>query len=184
MNFSPTFPTPITNKFNCLVFSSKKFSCKVFNAFLTSLSLITAEMFLSDAPCAMALIFTLFFPKVLNILPLKPWWFFMFSPTKAIMQRFFSTIQGSILFCEISTSKALLIASSATSASEFRIPMQIECSDEACVIKITLIFSCDNTSKSLFEEPATPIIPGPSSVIKVMLSIWLIPFTGLLCAIS
>ena len=72
MNFSPTFPTPITNKFNCFVFSSKKFSCRVFNAFLTSLSLITAEIFRSEAPCAIARIFTLFFPKVLNILPLKP----------------------------------------------------------------------------------------------------------------
>jgi hypothetical protein len=48
-----------------------------------------------------------------------------------MMQRFFSTIQGSILFCAISLAKALLIASSALSASEFSIPMQIECSDEA-----------------------------------------------------
>ena len=41
------------------------------------------------------------------------------------------------------------------------------------------MFSCDNTSKSLLDEPATPIIPEPSNVIKVMFSIWLIPFTGL-----
>ena len=47
----------------------------------------------------------------------------------------------------------------------------MECSDEACVIKITLIFSIDKTSNNLFEEPETPIIPGPSSVNKAMLSI-------------
>jgi hypothetical protein len=32
--------------------------------------------------------------------------------------------------------------------------------------------------KSLLDEPVTPIIPGPSRVIKVIFSIWLIPFTG------
>ena len=57
----------------------------------------------------------------------------------------------------------------------------MECSDEACVIKITLMFSFDNTSKRRFEEPEIPIIPEPSSVNKAILSIWLIPFIGLDC---
>ena len=95
----------------------------------------------------------------------------MFSPTNAMMQRFFSTIQGSILFCKISISNALLIASSAILASEFKIPIQIECSEEACVIKITLTLANERVSNNLFEDPKTPIIPGPSRVIKVMLSI-------------
>jgi hypothetical protein len=84
-------------------------------------------------------------------------------------------MQGSILCCKISISKALLITASAASASSFKIPIQMECS-EAWVIKITLISSSDSTSKvflmSLLHHT------GPSRVIKVIFSIWLIPFTG------
>jgi hypothetical protein len=52
----------------------------------------------------------------------------------------------------------------------------MECSEEAWVIKITLISSSDST-KSLLDEPVTPIIRD-LWVIKVIFSIWLIPFTG------
>src|SRR6187402_261754 len=41
--------------------------------------------------------------------------------------------------------------------------------------------SWDNTSNNRLEEPATPIIPEPSRVINVILSIWLIPLTGFMC---
>jgi hypothetical protein len=85
-------------------------------------------------------------------------------------------MQGSILCCKISISKALLITASAASASSFKIPIQMECSEEAWVIKITLI-SSDSTSKVSLDEPVTPIIPGPSRVIKVIFSIFL--FYGL-----
>ena len=71
-NRSPTFPTPVMNKFSCFIRSSKKRSCRVLSAFLASFLEITAEIFFSEAPCAMALTFTLFFPNALNIFPLRP----------------------------------------------------------------------------------------------------------------
>jgi hypothetical protein len=40
------------------------------------------------------------------------------------------------------------------------------------------VFIAISTSNNLFEEPATPIIPEPSSVIKAILSICEIPFIG------
>ena len=46
--------------------------------------------------------------------------------------------------------------------------MQIECSEEAWVIKITLIVANESASNNRFDEPETPIIPEPSSVIKVI----------------
>ena len=70
------------------------------------------------------------------------------------------------------------MADLALSASAFRIPIQIECSEEAWVIKITLILFCESTSNKRFEEPATPIIPEPSSVSNAMLSICEIPLIG------
>ena len=71
-NFAPTLPTPITNRFSCFIFSSKNSSCNAFKAFLTSFSSMIQEIFLSEAPCAITRMFTLFFPRVLNILPLSP----------------------------------------------------------------------------------------------------------------
>ena len=59
----------------------------------------------------------------------------------------------------------------ALSASAFKIPIQMECSEEACVMKITLIFSFDNTSNNRLDEPETPIIPEPSKVSNAMPSI-------------
>ena len=73
MRRCPTFPTPIINKFSVFTCSSKNLLCKMFKALLTSFLAITADIFRSDAPWAMALIFTLFSPKALNILPLIPW---------------------------------------------------------------------------------------------------------------
>ena len=67
----------------------------------------------------------------------------MLSPTTAMIAKSFSTIKGSILWSEISFSKALSIDVLAFDASFSAMPIQIECSDDACVIKMTLIFSCD-----------------------------------------
>ena len=74
------------------------------------------------------------------------------------------------------------MAALALSASALRIPIQMECSEEAWVIKITFILFCESTSNKRFEEPATPIIPEPSSVSKAMLSICEIPLMGLAVA--
>src|SRR5690606_39664290 len=126
----------------------------------------------------MALILMLFLPKVLNILPLMPWWFFMLSPTNAMIDKSFSTIMGSILRKAISFSKAASMAVLANCASFSSIPKQMECSEEAWVIKITLIFSKDNVSNNRFEKPGIPIMPLPCKVNKAMLEILLMPVTG------
>ena len=81
---------------------SKNASCKTLIAFFTSLVAITAEIFFSEEPCAIARMFTPFFPSTLNILPLIPGWFFMLSPTSATIARSFSTISGSTFFISIS----------------------------------------------------------------------------------
>ena len=47
-------------------------------------------------------------------------------------------------------------------ASSVRKPIQMECSDEACVIIITLIFSMESDSNKRFEKPGIPTIPLPS----------------------
>ena len=51
-------------------------------------------------------------------------------------------------------------------ARSFSIPIQIECSDEACVIMMTLIFAFASVDSNFFEYPGIPIIPLPSSVSK------------------
>ena len=150
--------------------SSKNSSCRVFNAFFTSSLTITAEILRSDAPCAMALILTLFFPKVLNILPLNPWWLFMLSPTRAIIAKSRSAITGFILPKEISYSKASFTICTALSESLSAIPTHIECSDDACVINTTLILDCDNTSKKRLDIPGIPTIPDPSKESNAMFS--------------
>ena len=74
------------------------------------------------------------------------------------------------------------MAALALSASALSIPIQMECSEEAWVIKITFILFCESTSNKRLEEPATPIIPEPSSVSKAMLSMCEIPLMGLAVA--
>ena len=55
--------------------------------------------------------------------------------------------------------------------------MQIECSDEACVIKITFILSLASAPKILDAMPTTPTIPLPVMRSRVISSIEEIPFT-------
>ena len=56
-------------------------------------------------------------------------------------------------------------------ASSERNPIQMECSEEACVIMITLIFSMDKASNRRFENPGIPTIPLPSRLTRETLSI-------------
>ena len=56
-------------------------------------------------------------------------------------------------------------------ARSFPIPIQIECSDEACVIMMTLIFAFASVDNSFLEYPGIPTIPLPSSVSKAMFDI-------------
>ena len=148
-------------------------------AFFTSCTDITAEIFLSEEPCAIALTFTPLRPRLPNILPLIPGWLFMLSPTSARIASSFSTIIGSTFFVSISYANISSIAFFASSAFAASIPTQIECSDEPCVIKITLICLVANASNNLFEKPGIPTMPLPSRLSKailLMLEIPRIPF--------
>ena len=87
IKFDPTFPTPVINKCTFLQLFSKNASCNEFKALVLSFSSIIIEMFLSDAPCAIALILILLFPKVLNSFPLTPCLLFILSPTIAIFDK-------------------------------------------------------------------------------------------------
>ena len=60
---------------------------------------------------------------------------------------------GSILNNEISFSNSLSMTAFANGASLSAIPIQIECSEEACVIIMTFIFECANVSNNRFENP-------------------------------
>ena len=71
-NLAPTLPVPVINRLTCLYVVSKNSSCKTLMAFRTSLVAITADIFFSDEPCAIARTLTPFLPIALNILPLIP----------------------------------------------------------------------------------------------------------------
>ena len=135
------------------------------------------EIFLSEAPWAIALILILFWPKALNSLPLIPFLLFILSPTIAIFDSLDSTWDSFILFWDISNSNSLSIASFAREASFEFTAIHIENSEDAWVIITTLICFDDSDSKNLLENPGTPTIPDPSKLIMEIFSIWLIPFT-------
>ena len=77
-------PTPITTSARCLVVSKKAW-WMTFRARTCCAVSITKEMFRSDAPCAMALTFTLWRPSEAKIFPDTPGVPFMPSPTTATM---------------------------------------------------------------------------------------------------
>ena len=135
------------------------------------------EIFLSEAPCAMARIFMLLAPRLLKSFPLIPWCSFILSPTTAIFTRSVSKRAGYTLFKDISKAKCSSITSLAFCASSALTPKQIEYSEEAWVIMIIFMFSLDRVSKSRLEKPGIPTIPLPSRLIRATSSIWLIPLT-------
>ena len=96
-----------------------------------------------------------------------------------MMARSSSKITGFILPSDISYSKASFTIATAFFASLEAIPTHIECSEEACVMRTTLIPALESTSKNRFEIPGIPTIPGPSSDKSAILSTWLIPRTVL-----
>ena len=104
----------------------------------------------------------------------------MLSPTTAMFTRL-SSIFAWATFCkDISKANSLSITRLASLSSSFRTAMHIECSEEACVIIITLMLAIDNTSNKRFEKPGIPTIPLPSRLIKLICGMWLMPFTTVL----
>ena len=124
----------------------------------TSLTAITAEIFLSLLPCAMARMFTPFLPSAANILPAIPVWLFILSPTTAITAKSFSTISGSTFWFQFHNSKALSTACFVVAAFAASTATQIECSLLLCVIRITLA----SASNKRLLKPGMPTMPLPS----------------------
>ena len=75
---------------------SKNISCKAFKAFASLCLSITAVIFNSDEPCAMAFTLIPFLPNALNILAETPGTFDIFSPITAMMELLVSTTKGAI----------------------------------------------------------------------------------------
>ena len=137
-------------------------------ALRTSCDAITAVMFFSDDPCAIARTLIPLRPSTPNILPLTPGWFRICSPTNAIIDKSFSIINGSTTCVLISCSNSASTAIFAKCVSCKFTPTQIECSEELCVIKMTLILFFARASNNLFEKPGIPTIPAPSKLNKQM----------------
>ena len=100
------------------------------------------------------------------------------------MERLFSTVEGLILNCFISWWNSLSIAIFTFWASFSETPIQMECSEEACVIKTILTFTWAIAPKNLFEAPKNPTKPEPSNVINAILSILLIPLIGFIFKVT
>ena len=151
-------------------------------ALRTSPVAITAEIFFSEEPCAMALTLIPFLPSTPNILPLTPGWLFICSPTKAKIETSFSIIKGSTFCVLISCSNSASTAILAICASCIFTPTQIECSEELCVINIILICFLASASNNLLEKPGIPTIPVPSKLNKQISFILEMPLIKFLSA--
>ena len=178
-NVPPTLPTPTTKIFKLFLCPSKWFSWSTFNALETCFSSITAEIFLSEDPWAMALMLTPLLPNALNIFPETFTCPLIFSPTKAIIDKFVSTLGLLTLPIWISKVNSSFTASIAVSISSGTIAKVIECSEEAWVIKIILTSALESAPNKRAEIPGIPIIPEPDKLRSAILSIELIPLIGI-----
>ena len=118
----------------------KKFFMQNVYRFRTSLCIITAEIFLSDEPCAMALTFTPFFPSASKHFSADARMAFhvityQVPRSKDLFQRSMALHAASLFHLQM-PGQLTCFAFSAFTAS---IPTQIECSEEPCVIRITLM---------------------------------------------
>ncbi len=122
---------------------------------------MTTEMLSSDEPCAVATTFIPLLPSDLKRVADIPGVFFIFSPTMAIIDIFFSTIILSSLFLLISAANSVEMASIAGSLSDGLTARVIEYSEEAWVMKITLTSLFASAPNNLADVPFTPTITGP-----------------------
>ncbi len=137
-------------------------------AFCSSCLAMTMEMFNSLEPWAMALTLMPFWPRAWKTLPEVPGTRRMFSPTTAMIERSFSTITGSISLFSISFLNSSSIDFLAVAAAWGSMAKQMECSEEAWLMRMILIFSFARALKRRWETPVTPIMPLPWSWSKAM----------------
>ena len=83
-----------------------------------------------------------------------------------------NSIFAGLTFCTLISKAKLSSMAFLAMAESFELtPIQIECSEDACVIIIIFICLLDKHSKKRFEKPGMPIIPLPSRLIKATSSI-------------
>ena len=128
----PTVPTPAMKRFNTLYWERKKESWIEFNALRRYFSLMTKEMFVSEAPCAQAITLIPALPSVPNNLPAIPGVRFMFSPTIATVARSFSATVSLISPWARSSANSSSNTLTARSASAFRTANVVLFSELAC----------------------------------------------------
>ena len=100
------------------------------------------------------------------------------EPTTAMVARPIMSSMSSISRRAISSANAARSASTARGASVSGTVKQIECSDDACEIRITLTRRCASARKRRSATPGTPTIPGPRSVSSARSPTDVIPFAS------
>ena len=136
---------------------------------------ITIEMLISDDPWATATILIPFLPNTENSFPAIPDDFRIPSPTVAIIDNSRSMLMLSTWPLAISTANSSSRIAFTRSAARGSMAKQMECSDEACEIRITLIRCRANTPNNLADTPTTPIMPDPCTLTNAMSSMLEIP---------
>ena len=139
---------------------------------------MTAEMFRSDDPCAIARTLTPALPSAWKNLPAIPVRSIIPSPTMARMQQSLTTSTVCMAPRRISASNASSIVFFAKEACRAGTAKQIECSELACEIITTETSTACSAPKSLCETPGTPVMPVPSTLIKVISSTVANPLIG------
>ena len=131
MSFAPTVPTPQMKRFRTLYSDRKKESWITFSDFLRNSLFTTNDIFVSEAPCAHAMIEIPERPRQPNSFPAIPGVCFMFSPTIAMVARPVSAFMGNMAPVSISLANSSLSTLTASSASSSLTPIEVEFSEDA-----------------------------------------------------
>ena len=131
ISLPPTVPTPHIKRLRTLYSDRKNESCNTFKDFLKSEPFTTKEMFISDAPWAMAIMLIPERPSVPNNFPVMPGECFIFSPTIATVAKPLSAYIGNIRPSSISSLNSSLRTLTALTASSSLTPIDVLFSDAA-----------------------------------------------------
>ena len=96
-------------------------------------------MFVSEAPCANAIMLIPFRPSASKNLPATPGTCFIFCPTMATVDKLYSTPISLMLPISISEANSSLSTFCEMAASDVLTPIEVLFSDDACETRNTLI---------------------------------------------
>ena len=108
-------------------------------------------------------------PSVPKSLPAIPGVCFMFSPTMAMVARFFSCAISYMAPISISFLNSSLSTWQALSESSFLTPMEVEFSEDAWLTRNTLMPSLAKAVKMRRLTPMTPTMESPDTVMRLVL---------------